>query len=170
MGPIFSADQDHFFLTDSPGFSPPPYDFLGEDSGGYVYGLLSLADFNTPESALEYEAFIAAKTIRNLGSTLSNVEIFDNGFTLAYTDGDLCDADPSKRYRTDVVYKCDSRGDSIGTPMISPVDGDCIFEILWFSKFACRSCRSSDVDASPGKCLSSGNRIFTYEPKANTYC
>jgi hypothetical protein len=139
-----------------------------------VYGLFSVSDFYKPsEAALEFEklAFATAKTIRNLGAILSNVEITDNGFTLSYSEGDVCDADSSKRYRTDVIYKCDSMGDSIGTPIINFLgDEDCKFEILWFSKYACRSCRAEDVNSIAGKCLSSGNRVYTYEPKETASC
>jgi hypothetical protein len=38
-------ENDHFFLvSDMPIFSVDTYDYIGQDTGGYVYGLLSLAD------------------------------------------------------------------------------------------------------------------------------
>ena len=101
------------------------------------------------------------RAVKNLGSRINSVvpsmKKDDSGFTVSYIDGDVCLADTTQNYRSNVRYLCDhlSEDQIVDFPLLDvprdpttgPYKGNsqCVFEFVWESRFACSPCSDEQV-------------------------
>lgn len=95
----------------------------------------------------------------SLGSSVGSISANDqDGFTIAYVDGDICNAATGQKYESYVSYVCD-RGEEedmfYKVPKYQPqmptlvhdVTEDfgtqCIYHFEWISRYACSQCKSN---------------------------
>lgn len=104
--------------------------------------------------------------LKNLGSRILDVKPYDTkdrtGYIVTYNEGDQCYSEPGRRYQSNVNYECDPDGNSslndfpqlVHTGTAKPYFGigQCIFDFVWRSKFACPVCRLDQVDVHQQFC------------------
>ncbi len=181
-------DSDKFFLTNDQEFSSDNFDFINDDQGpGYVFALMNFEEVYKPENldtvmhredTASYFSYLKKlKVLKNIGAKVTEVKYIKEskdemlGYEVQYTEGSVCDSKPELKYRTHASYVCDVDQDGYGSPIIE-AEGECKFQITWYSKYACPMCNNqTDVDRIIGSCnQKTGTRSVTYKLKANAQC
>lgn len=143
LGPI-SSNSELYFLSfrekSTANFSDFSYEIKNTDSAkGFVF---SLKKDNTNSSK---------KTLLNMGKVFSYIKLFRNrkGLAIKYTEGDVCQEDPSQRYSTILIIKCYKEFDSIysvETPkLLTKTNNNCTNVLQWRSRHACPSCLKTEA-------------------------
>jgi hypothetical protein len=69
-------------------------------------------------------------------SVADYTELLTNGYTITYTEGDVCDPATNKRYSSEVKYICNFESEEFGWPQFVQRKG-CHYAFEWKSKLAC---------------------------------
>jgi hypothetical protein len=84
------------------------------------------------------------RVLVSVGSNLNRIsDTSSQGFTVEYTDGDICNRETGKRFRSTIHYVCDPATDDHTDPK-TPVFvnfNECEYEFLFPSQYACAQCR-----------------------------
>lgn len=94
----------------------------------------------------------------NIGSVGTGPYLDKGRLKLKYENGDICKADPSKRYTTEIYFECDTF-DYFPYPNLIARE-DCTFIFEWKTKFACAE--QLEAISTLGNC-SASNKYTNYD-------
>lgn len=108
---------------------------------------------------------------KTLGRIISSVNLVDSvnksGIVVTYTEGDVCDSDPSVNYSVNLYFKCDKTIRGFGYPKIlRQSDNQCIYYIEARSPFFCKTCLSNELSFNYGMCVNN-ERSKIYQENSN---
>lgn len=118
---------------------------------------------------------------QSLGSQLASISTFSdklaNGYTLIYSNGDVCNQTNNNMFSSEVRYICDP-SIAVGKPVLIKEAGqkgsfdtaeDCHFVFEWRSIMACPQCNQEQVHTVRGQCDDGERKIQTLVNN-NSYC
>eukprot|EP00347_Sterkiella_histriomuscorum_P014373 403361116 len=185
LGPIYPADsglqaQDSFFISDFQRFSLRSYEYhetIQSNRDGYIFALFYLRNasketlmneldnsniMDMNENCLDELKSIKIK--KNLGQVVSNVQNFtQNGFSIYFGQGDICEHTTQKRYTSQINYVCQNETEEIGWPIFSGKQGDCHYIFEWKSYYACSQCTDKQIKTVMSSC-NNGQRTYVNIP------
>mmetsp|Transcript_2699 Transcript_2699/g.4564 ORF Transcript_2699/g.4564 Transcript_2699/m.4564 type:complete len:199 (+) Transcript_2699:2370-2966(+) len=115
----------------------------------------------------------------SLGSTIQSIDdVSEQGFTINYANGDVCDKKSSLKYSSKIRFECDigdeadlfeeeknrinfqreesggNSGNQALLPQFEKYDPEkCHYEFSWKTKWACSQCKSNQVESIEGRCV-----------------
>lgn len=146
---------------------------------GFIFGLFSMKnasrdalinELDNPESLMDLkesclEELKTLKIKKNIGQIIESVGNFsDDGFTVRYKDGDVCDHESGTRFTSQINYVCNNSTKDIGWPVLSHVENKCHFVFQWESYYACPQCKESQTKTVKSSCEKNGQRTFINIP------
>lgn len=108
---------------------------------------------------------------KTLGRIIESVNLVDSvdksGIIVTYTEGDVCESDPSVKYSVNLYLKCDKKIKGFGYPIVLRTgDNKCIYDIEVSSPFFCKICLSSELTFNYGMCVND-ERPKIYQENSN---
>jgi len=92
----------------------------------------------------------------SLGSIVSEVkDTSADGFTINYSDGDVCNKETGQRFSTQIIHICDNTQSSEDyKPAMPELKNykDCVYTFYWRSRYACPLCRTDQAHIIQGQC------------------
>ena len=119
-------------------------------------GLMALTETNSSGKATIDKFRVQV----SIGSKVEAIkDTSGDGFTILYSEGDICNRETGQTFSSQVRYICDpSQSDSYEPRAPHLVDFvDCQYIFVWQSKYACTQCRSDQAQNIKGKCEASSN-------------
>jgi hypothetical protein len=168
-GPLPGNDKEFYISILNPSLLHlPSVSYFFEPTKAYAYGILKKQDIIQIKSDLNQGDAAGFKknvcenteTIVNLGTVVSDVALRDNGFTITYAKGDLCDH-YGNTYKTTIDFICD-KNSAIGWPSYKSND-ECNFNFVWKSKYGCGICIYNDLPTITGECENGLRQYYKIE-------
>lgn len=161
-GPIPANSSQYYISILNPSIiTLPDFQYLYESSLGYAFALETLDDPKLKNKTNNI-CFKENTAIVNAGrKVLSPIE-HQNGFSLVYTDGDVCN-DSGDRYRTMINFECNKR-EGGGWPILK-FTNKCSTEFIWKSRWGCRVCREEELVVVKTICMNGKRSIEKMEGK-----
>jgi hypothetical protein len=159
IGPIIdNTDSSYYFISHKKlfNFTTNDFSYLELDvhiKKGHIFGLKKPSIIKNPKIGDKSILDENMRILVNMGSRIEYVKLiknFTSGIIVKYTDGDVCQEDPTKRYSSYLIITCDKRkkySNSNSLPFILKKikTNDCTKVFNWRTKYGCRSCLKKEV-------------------------
>jgi hypothetical protein len=166
FGPVQSQDEFFYISVGQPSIPELPTFPSASKDFSYIFGVLNKNDLTLEEQQMFKPnnscSFDYTRIIVNLGSTIKNFEISENGFKLVYTGGDLCTE--NEAFEAEVEFYCE-KSEVEGWPIFVNRTG-CKFYFVWPTIHGCSICNEGQVVYKKGSC-EDGHRTVHILPNSS---
>lgn len=130
----------------------------------------NLIDYHSTKGFVYKTKLNSDDSILSLGNQIDSIKVVNSkenkGIVISYINGDLCEEDNTKKYKSKFYIKCDNNKKMLYTPKLIKHE-KCTYYFEWKTTIGCPLCLYSNTKTLESKCTN-GKKFYRYLPEKNT--